>query len=284
SINPEVDPNSLANQTLTQGLEPIINLPNDAGDEEDNRGRRTVDMGDIPVLLIFDQFEEIFNQNQTHWEERTPFFEQIRDLIEAYPTLHVLFSMREDYIAEMTPYVRLMPDQLRSRFRLERLKRANALQAIEQPAASLGRFFDDGVAESLVDNLRRTQLAVRSRPKQPSRPISPLVAPASPEADGAPEAAETTSSDSASEDTSTRLDDEFNPFDYQPPPKSLLLKHEEEEPEEEDDGTLSEFIEPVHLQIVCRQLWNNLPKGEVIIVAKDVKDFGDVDQALQNFL
>ncbi|MEM7033309.1 MAG: hypothetical protein AAF629_27390 [Chloroflexota bacterium] len=36
SINPEVDPNSLANQTLTQGLEPIINLPNDAGDEEDN--------------------------------------------------------------------------------------------------------------------------------------------------------------------------------------------------------------------------------------------------------
>ena len=79
--------------------------------------------------------------------------------------------------------------------------------------------------------------------------------------------------------------DEFNPFDFQPPPKSLTTKPEEalSEDEDDDDGRLSEFIEPVHLQIVCRQLWHNLPEGEVIIVAKDVRDFGDVDQALQNF-
>lgn len=39
-------------------------------------------------------------------------------------------------------------------------------------------------------------------------------------------------------------------------------------------------VEPLHLQIVCRRLWEELPPGGSTIRAEDVREFGDVDQAL----
>lgn len=39
-------------------------------------------------------------------------------------------------------------------------------------------------------------------------------------------------------------------------------------------------VEPLHLQIVCRRLWEDLPPGGGTIRAEDVRDFGNVDQAL----
>jgi hypothetical protein len=98
---------------------------------------------------------------------------------------------------------------------MERLKREAALQAIQQPAAQAGRPFAEGVAEALVDNLRRTQ---------PGQTIPNLQSP-----------------------------------------------------------ELGTYIEPVHLQIVCHQLWTNLPPDRTTILAEDVQEFGDVDQALTGF-
>jgi WD40 repeat protein len=46
---------------------------------------------------------------------------------------------------------------------------------------------------------------------------------------------------------------------------------------------LGEYVEPVHLQIVCLQLWENLPPGGDTIRTEDVRAFGDVDQALSEF-
>jgi WD40 repeat protein len=43
------------------------------------------------------------------------------------------------------------------------------------------------------------------------------------------------------------------------------------------------LIEPVHLQIVCRQLWEKLSPDRTTILASDVQQFGDVDQALIGF-
>ncbi|MCB0144067.1 MAG: hypothetical protein KDE50_29525, partial [Caldilineaceae bacterium] len=44
-----------------------------------------------------------------------------------------------------------------------------------------------------------------------------------------------------------------------------------------------EYVEPVHLQIVCRDLWDRLPPERIEIEPKDLESFGDVDQALTNF-
>jgi hypothetical protein len=51
----------------------------------------------------------------------------------------------------------------------------------------------------------------------------------------------------------------------------------------EEQKALGEYVEPVHLQIVCWQLWENLPPGGDTIRAEDVQAFGDVDQALSEF-
>jgi len=92
-----------------------------------------------------------------------------------------------------------------------------ALEAVKKPAERARRPFAPGVAEELVDNLRRLQLG-------------------------------------------RRRDERAQP------------------------GTaLGNYVEPVYLQIVCRQLWDKLPVGREKIRAEDVQKFGDVDQALTRF-
>lgn len=44
-----------------------------------------------------------------------------------------------------------------------------------------------------------------------------------------------------------------------------------------------EFVEPVQLQVVCQNLWENLPQGADRIGEAHLKAFGDVDQALAAF-
>ncbi|MFN2221305.1 MAG: FHA domain-containing protein [Candidatus Promineifilaceae bacterium] len=207
----------LASLSLCQGLAPYFDGQageNAAGGTEGSRAYED----DLATLLIFDQFEELFTYHPEQWLKREDFFRQVNQALEEYPELHVVFTMREDFIAELTPYANLLPDRLRVRFRLERLKRDAALQAIVAPAKRAGRTFAEGVAEELVDNLRRGQ------PKQ--------------------------------DRAGRELDEEVS---------------------------LGAYVEPVHLQIVCRQLWENLPTKRRVIEAADVQAFGDVDQALIDF-
>ncbi len=67
--------------------------------------------------------------------------------------------MREDYIAHLDYYAAQMPDRLRTRFRIEPLAAESALAAIREPARRAGIPFAPGVAEALVDDLRRVQQA-----------------------------------------------------------------------------------------------------------------------------
>lgn len=217
---PDADCDGLADVTLQEGLAPFLrgdleDPPGPAGGEpspDSDRQARN------PTLLIFDQFEELFTHYPDRWREREGFFQQINQALLDYPDLHVLFTMREDFIAELTPYANLLPNGLRDRFRLELLKRDAALQAVTEPARLAGRTFAEGVAEALVDNLRRSQPGQRQQTGKPT-PEQPLGA----------------------------------------------------------------YVEPVHLQIVCQQLWHQLPAERTVIQSDDVQAFGDVDQALMDF-
>ncbi len=105
--------------------------------------------------LIFDQFEELFTTHRDRWHEARGFFGQIRAALDAMPELGLIFVMREDHVAAVDPYTAMLPRRLRARFRIERLTAAGALEAIQKPAQEAGCPFAEGVAEQLVDNLRR---------------------------------------------------------------------------------------------------------------------------------
>jgi WD40 repeat protein/cold shock CspA family protein len=219
---PDAEPDGLADLSLADALNTVLG-------EEARRyeaGPVTTPSGKVrpplikpdTALLIFDQFEELFTAYPEHWGKREDFFQQVDLALRRDPTLHVLFTMREDSIAELTPYANLLPDNLRYRFRMERLGPEAALQAVRQPAELAGRPYAEGVAEALVDNLRRVQ---------PGRRVAAV-----------------------DSDMQSRQ--------------------------------LGAYVEPVHLQIVCHQLWANLPQGDRIL-AEHVQEFGDVDQALTDF-
>jgi cell wall-associated NlpC family hydrolase len=106
-----------------------------------------------PRALIVDQLEEVFTLYQERWSEREEFFRQLAEALDADPLLRIVLAIREDYVAHLDPFARLLPTALRTRMRLERLGRESALRAATEPARRAGRSFAPGVAEKLVDDL-----------------------------------------------------------------------------------------------------------------------------------
>lgn len=108
-----------------------------------------------PRVVIFDQLEELFTSYPEHWSDREGFFAQVGAALAADNLLWVVFVVREDYLARLDPYAPLLPDKLRTHFRLEPLDREAALAAVTEPLRGTGRSFGPGVAEALVEDLLR---------------------------------------------------------------------------------------------------------------------------------
>jgi len=125
-----------------------------------------------PLVLIVDQFEEILTNHLDAWEKRSAFFRQLRDALNAVPQLSVVLSLREDFVAGLDPYARLLPGKLRTRFYMQRMTPDAALQAIEGPVAQ-GRPFAPGVAQTLVENLRQIRVLGQEE-LQPGQYVEPV--------------------------------------------------------------------------------------------------------------
>jgi WD40 repeat protein len=163
-----------------------------------------------PRVVIFDQFEELFTTRSERWQDRTRFMQDIGDALEADSRLRVVFALREEFIASLDALAAELPDGLRTRMRLERLRRPAALEAIEKPLEGTNVSFARGVSDLLADNLLRI-------------------------------------------------------------------------PSPHGSEALDEFIEPVHLQLVCHRVWESLSEDAKEIEAKDVNTYGDVDTALRAY-
>jgi hypothetical protein len=116
-----------------------------------------------PRVVIFDQFEELFTTHLDRWPHREDFLHQVADALERDPELRVVFSMREEYIAQLDRYASLLPDAVRARFHLERLGEASAIAAVKGPLKLEGIEFDAGVAETLVRDLQETRVDLGER-------------------------------------------------------------------------------------------------------------------------
>ena len=88
--------------------------------------------GSSPLIVIFDQFEEFFTTNAHRWQERRPFFDQLVQALHDLPTMKVVFVMREEYIAQLEAFAELLPEKLRPRMHLERLRGNAARSAVVQ--------------------------------------------------------------------------------------------------------------------------------------------------------
>jgi hypothetical protein len=107
----------------------------------------------LPLVVVFDQFEELFTSADEYWEQRKNFFEQVAEALNAIGELRVVFSMREEYLAKLEPFEDLLPTKMHIRLRLERLRQEAARSAMSQPIARLGLQFDPQVLGKLITEL-----------------------------------------------------------------------------------------------------------------------------------
>ncbi|NTU79226.1 MAG: hypothetical protein HGA45_07455 [Chloroflexales bacterium] len=126
-------------------------------------------------VLIFDQFEEILTVDPTNVAAKRELFAQVGAALRDR-NRWALFSMREDYIAALEPYLRPVPTRLGCTYRLDLLEREAAAQAIAGPARAHGVAFAPGAVERLVNNLRlvRVQHADGSVESLPGQYVEPV--------------------------------------------------------------------------------------------------------------
>ncbi len=119
--------------------------------------RRQVSAATDNVVLIFDQFEEILTIDPTDREAKVAFFDQVGAALRDRQ-IWALFSMRDEFLASLDPYLRPIPTRLSNTYRLELLGSRAALEAIQQPAEQAGVKFTDVAAKKLVDDLRQVRI------------------------------------------------------------------------------------------------------------------------------
>ena len=136
-----------AKTTLSEFFKPLVPAP-EAGED-----------GSPPLIVIFDQFEEFFTTNQHRWQERRPFFDQLAQALQDLPTMKVVFVMREEYIAQLEPFAELLPEKLRPRMHLERLRGNSARNAVVKPFQNRSLSFDVNAADELMKELSEIRVA-----------------------------------------------------------------------------------------------------------------------------
>lgn len=199
--------------SVAHGIAPAIAEASDAPSLLDCAKDRDKEQDNL--LLIFDQFEEILTFDPAQVDAKRIFFDTIGELL-TQRWIWALFVLREDYLAQLDPYVRCVPTHLNNRYRLDLLRKSQAQEAIEKTAASTvpKRIFHPDAISALKDSLSTVNV---------TRP----------------------------------------------------------------DGTTGteqgEYVEPLQLQLVCFDLWEQLPESQLEISPQAVKDLGNVTQVLRNF-
>ena len=84
-----------------------------------------------PVFLIFDQFEELFIFGTA--DEKTGFVKLLKEIVASEIQCHLIFVIREEFLAGITEFEYDLPDIFSNRFRVEKMNRVNAIRAIEGP-------------------------------------------------------------------------------------------------------------------------------------------------------
>jgi WD40 repeat protein len=104
-----------------------------------------------PVYFIFDQFEELFIFGSA--KEKNSFIKLIKEIVESETQCHIIFIIREEFLAGITEFESDLPEIFSNRFRVEKMKRANAIQAVEGPCKVYEIETETGFSEEIIDKL-----------------------------------------------------------------------------------------------------------------------------------
>jgi WD40 repeat protein len=104
-----------------------------------------------PVFLIFDQFEELFIFGSR--EEKDELIKNVARVIDSDIQCRFIFSLREEYLAGVTEFEKVIPTFLSNRIRIEKMTRQNAVETIEGPCRINNIQVETGFAEALLEKL-----------------------------------------------------------------------------------------------------------------------------------
>lgn len=104
-----------------------------------------------PIWFIFDQFEELFIFG-SH-TEATDFFTAIARSVAKERNARCIFIVREEYLAELTRYERIILGLIENRYRVERLSHLHAGAVVDQLCGAHGITCTEGFASALVERL-----------------------------------------------------------------------------------------------------------------------------------
>ncbi|MFC1852263.1 hypothetical protein ACFL27_18865, partial [candidate division CSSED10-310 bacterium] len=103
------------------------------------------------IAFIFDQFEEIFILAPD--EERFAVTQMLKNLLASMKNLKIIFVMRGDYLDHVTELETSLPDIFQNRVRIEKMRKGQAIQVIEQPCHLTGIELEQGVPEAILDQV-----------------------------------------------------------------------------------------------------------------------------------
>ena len=104
------------------------------------------------VIYLFDQFEEFFTI--TPLEIRKEFKRELGNFLAGNQvTMRLVFTIREDFLAEMNFFKDLFPEIFHHEYRLQRLEPEQAIKAIMQPAEKYGLVYESQLVEQIVQDL-----------------------------------------------------------------------------------------------------------------------------------
>jgi WD40 repeat protein len=106
-----------------------------------------------PLLLVFDQFEEVLTLDPTDRPAKEAFFKQLGTAL-CDRTRWALFATRDDFVAALEPYRNQIPTGLSVNYRLDFLSERQARDAIVEPAREAGAEFVDKLVVKLLEELR----------------------------------------------------------------------------------------------------------------------------------
>jgi len=218
-------------------------------------------------VIVLDQFEEMFTLLPEHWQQRREFFRQIGRTLDT-----------DDLHERLTRVRRLTAWCDRRAARLEAAGREAA------PTKSLrsrlaGEAARCARAIERADNLRYV-IALREEFIAELDPLACHV----PERLGARYRLERLREDAALEAIEKPLIG--TGVSYADGAARLLVENLRKSSSMTVAGTIDasdEFVEPVHLQVVCESLWRNFGQAHGVITKQDVLTCGNIDEALSSY-
>ena len=146
---------ALSEEAGKVGLVPLQSLENKTLSEQARLWADALTASD-PLVIVFDQFEEFFIRfrERLHDEARAAFVAAVAAMVDDLKLeIRVVFSLREDYLAELDTFGRQLPGLLDKRYRLATLSAFGAREAIVRPLRHAEIPFSQTLVTRLVDML-----------------------------------------------------------------------------------------------------------------------------------